>query len=200
MIESGLLEDTNKPKSIIPVNLLQVLKRTVVGVQEAAGSPSPTLIAPGTTFGGRSVLNGVPADREELLGYGLSEEIIQYKRRWFVVKDDVRAPGATVDDARPRGSCQTRLHLCRLDLSAVFARRIRATICPLRSALPLNDEPAVAIEDTGQEVERAGQIDIGNINMPVVVGRQRLHEPDPLIRSLRPAAVRATSLHEHAAA
>jgi len=34
------------------------------------------------------VLNGVPANREELLGYGLSEEIIYYKRRWFVVRDD----------------------------------------------------------------------------------------------------------------
>jgi hypothetical protein len=34
------------------------------------------------------VLNAVPANRDELLGYGLSEEIFQYKRRWFVVKDD----------------------------------------------------------------------------------------------------------------
>lgn len=36
------------------------------------------------------LLNGVPANREELLGYGLSEEIIQYKRRWFVVMEDAR--------------------------------------------------------------------------------------------------------------
>ncbi len=34
------------------------------------------------------VLNGVPANREELFGYGLSEEIIHYKRRWFIVKDE----------------------------------------------------------------------------------------------------------------
>lgn len=34
------------------------------------------------------VLNGVPANRAELKGYGLSEEIISYKRRWFVVADD----------------------------------------------------------------------------------------------------------------
>lgn len=32
------------------------------------------------------VTNGVPANREELLGYGLSEEIIHYKRRWFVIQ------------------------------------------------------------------------------------------------------------------
>jgi hypothetical protein len=34
------------------------------------------------------VLNGVPANREELLRYGLSEEIIHFKRRWFVVVAD----------------------------------------------------------------------------------------------------------------
>ncbi len=34
------------------------------------------------------VLNGVPANREELQRYGLCEEIIGYKRCWFVVLDD----------------------------------------------------------------------------------------------------------------
>jgi hypothetical protein len=34
------------------------------------------------------VLNGVPANRVELEGYGLSEEIINYKRRWFVVSEE----------------------------------------------------------------------------------------------------------------
>lgn len=37
------------------------------------------------------VLNGVPANRAELEGYGLSEEIISYKRRWFVVLDEAPA-------------------------------------------------------------------------------------------------------------
>jgi hypothetical protein len=37
------------------------------------------------------VLNGVPANREELVGYGLCEEIIHYKRRWFVVLDRAAA-------------------------------------------------------------------------------------------------------------
>lgn len=37
------------------------------------------------------LLNGVPADRDELLGYGLSEEIIHYKRRWFVTLDEASA-------------------------------------------------------------------------------------------------------------
>jgi hypothetical protein len=34
------------------------------------------------------VLNGVPANRDELLGYSLSEEIIHYKRCWLVAQDD----------------------------------------------------------------------------------------------------------------
>ncbi len=34
------------------------------------------------------VLNGVPANRSELEHYGLSEEIVQFKRRWFVVVED----------------------------------------------------------------------------------------------------------------
>jgi hypothetical protein len=34
------------------------------------------------------MLNGVPANRDELLGHGLSEEIIHYKRRWFAVQED----------------------------------------------------------------------------------------------------------------
>ena len=33
------------------------------------------------------LLNGVAANRDELLGYGFSEEIIHYKRRWFVVRE-----------------------------------------------------------------------------------------------------------------
>ncbi len=37
------------------------------------------------------VLNGVPANREELLRYGLAEEIVYYKRRWFVNQDDADA-------------------------------------------------------------------------------------------------------------
>lgn len=35
-----------------------------------------------------AVLNGVPANRKELRRYGLCEEIINFKRRWFVVQDD----------------------------------------------------------------------------------------------------------------
>jgi hypothetical protein len=34
------------------------------------------------------VLNGVPANRKELCRYGLSEEIVSFKRRWFAVLDE----------------------------------------------------------------------------------------------------------------
>lgn len=37
------------------------------------------------------VLNGVPANRDELLRYGLSEEIMYFKRRWFALLDDAAA-------------------------------------------------------------------------------------------------------------
>jgi hypothetical protein len=33
------------------------------------------------------VLNGVAANRDELLRYGLLEEIFHYKRRWFVIRE-----------------------------------------------------------------------------------------------------------------
>ena len=37
------------------------------------------------------VLNGIPANREELRRYGLAEEIIHHKRRWFAVLEDAPA-------------------------------------------------------------------------------------------------------------
>jgi hypothetical protein len=46
------------------------------------------------------VLNGVPANREELRRYGLSEEIVGYKRRWFVVTDDAGSVLARLVAAR----------------------------------------------------------------------------------------------------
>ncbi len=37
------------------------------------------------------VLNGVSANRDELLRYGLSEEILYFKRRWFALLDEALA-------------------------------------------------------------------------------------------------------------
>jgi len=46
------------------------------------------------------VLNGVAANRNELEGYGLSEEIVQFKRRWFVVVEQALAVLANVIERR----------------------------------------------------------------------------------------------------
>ena len=37
------------------------------------------------------VLNGVAANRDELQGYGFTEEICHFKRRWFVVQENADA-------------------------------------------------------------------------------------------------------------
>lgn len=67
------------------------------------------------------VLNGVPANRAELERYGLSEEIISYKRRWFIVVE--QSPAAlssllaqkkpvrdvTAGEQTDGGSCQSAM-------------------------------------------------------------------------------------------
>ena len=40
--------------------------------------------------------------------------------------------------------------------------------------LPVNNEPAVAIEEAAEVVERAGDVDVGDIDVPVFVGTQGL--------------------------
>jgi hypothetical protein len=37
------------------------------------------------------VLNGVAANRDELQGYGFTEEIFHFKRRWFVVQENAES-------------------------------------------------------------------------------------------------------------
>ncbi|MFO0838358.1 MAG: strawberry notch family protein [Phycisphaerae bacterium] len=46
------------------------------------------------------VLNGVAANRAELEHYGLSEEIVQFKRRWFVVAEDAESVLARLIERR----------------------------------------------------------------------------------------------------
>jgi hypothetical protein len=42
--------------------------------------------------------------------------------------------------------------------------------------LPVNREPAAAIEEAAQVVEGTGYVDVRDIDVPVFVGAQRLHE------------------------
>ena len=40
--------------------------------------------------------------------------------------------------------------------------------------LPVDDEPAAAVEEAAQEVERPGDVDVGDIDVPVLVGQRLL--------------------------
>ena len=42
--------------------------------------------------------------------------------------------------------------------------------------VPMNDEAAVAVEDADQEVERAGDVQVADVDVPVLVRPQRLDE------------------------
>ena len=46
--------------------------------------------------------------------------------------------------------------------------------------LPVDDEPAAAIEQAAEVEERAGDVDVGDIDVPVLVGPKRLLEAFPL--------------------
>src|SRR4029450_13388970 len=45
-----------------------------------------------------------------------------------------------------------------------------------RADLPVHDVPAVALEQRAQEVERAGDVDVGDIDVPVFVRSGGLHK------------------------
>lgn len=97
--------------NLSPADVPNVKQRLGIGTPLAAASPAEVLelVASGSVIeldnGWRLttaqiagdevlelVLNGVAANRDELLGYGFSEEIVYYRRRWFVVleyADDV---------------------------------------------------------------------------------------------------------------
>ncbi len=51
--------------------------------------------------------------------------------------------------------------------------------------LPVDDEPAAAVEQAAEVEERAGDVDVGDIDVPVLVRRKRLLEAFPLSEGLR---------------
>jgi hypothetical protein len=93
--------------NLSPADVPQVKQRLGIGTPLAAASPAEVL---DLLIGGsvmeldngwqlttariagdyvlELVLNGVAANRNELVAYGLTEEIVHYRRRWFVLKDD----------------------------------------------------------------------------------------------------------------
>ena len=62
--------------------------------------------------------------------------------------------------------------------------------------LPVDDEPAAAIEQAAQVVEGAGDVDVGDIDVPVLVGPQRLDEALALGGGLGRVAVEQARLLE----
>ena len=71
------------------------------------------------------------------------------------------------DDAWPRvgefftGTLQDGFHVDFLHFVADF---------------PVDDEAAVAVEDRAQEIKRAGDIEVADVHMPLLVGLEGLHE------------------------
>src|SRR5258708_11372583 len=91
-----------------------------------------------------------PADPDELL------EVLGDELR-AVVRDD---PGPRVGESFP-GPLDDRLNL---------------GLGHARADLPVDDEPAAAIEQAAEVEERAGDVDVRDIDVPVLVGPQGLHE------------------------
>src|SRR5512135_307707 len=86
-----------------------------------------------------------------------------------VVRDDPR-PLAGVLLARP---LEDRLHLG-------FGHRL--------ADLPGDEGPAVAVQDAAQEEEGPADVEVGDIDVPVLVGPHRLLEARPLLGRLSPTA------------
>src|SRR5262245_36078923 len=62
--------------------------------------------------------------------------------------------------------------------------------------LPVNGKAAAAIEQAAQVVERAGNVEVGDINVPVFVRTQRLHEAPTLGTGLGSVPIQTAGLLE----
>ena len=58
--------------------------------------------------------------------------------------------------------------------------------------LPVDDRPAVAIENAGEVVESSLDVDVGDIDVPVLMGLERLHESGAFFRGSNPLAIEST--------
>jgi len=64
--------------------------------------------------------------------------------------------------------------------------------------LPVHDGTARAVEDRAQVVEGAREVEVGDVDVPMLVGPQRLHEPSALLGRLLVPAVEQARGGEHA--
>ena len=62
---------------------------------------------------------------------------------------------------------------------------------------PVDDEATIAVEQTVEVVERAGDVEIGNIHMPVFMGSERLLEPFAFAGGFAVMGIHEASLLEY---
>jgi hypothetical protein len=61
----------------------------------------------------------------------------------------------------------------------------------------MHDRAARAVENRAQIVERAAEVQVRDVDVPVLVRPERLHEPSALLRRLRVPTVEQPSAGEH---
>jgi hypothetical protein len=88
--------------------------------------------------------------------------------------------------------------LARKLLSSPLDDRLHLEFLHTIADLPVDDEPAVAVEDAAKEVERPADSDVGNIDVRVLMRPHRLLEALPLLRGLSPTGSQFGSRLEHA--
>jgi hypothetical protein len=62
----------------------------------------------------------------------------------------------------------------------------------------MDDEPAAAVEDAAEEVKGAGDVEVTDINMPVLVGQERLDEAGAFLGGLGRLAGQESGVFEDA--
>ena len=90
-----------------------------------------------------------------------------------VIRDELRT--VVRDDPRTRP---------REPLTSLLQQNLDLLFSHLRRDVPRNNQPREAIDDGRHEYERAGDVDVSNINVPVLVRGERLNKTFALARLL----------------
>ena len=76
-------------------------------------------------------------------------------------------------------------------LESSLDNRFDVAFFHLRPDFPVHDRPATAIEQAAEEEEGAEDVDIRNVDVPVLVCPQWLHEPGAPYAPVRTGSIRA---------
>ena len=63
---------------------------------------------------------------------------------------------------------------------------------------PVHDGPAASVQNAAHVIKRTGEIEVTDVDMPVIVRLQRLHKAGPLLRGFAVPAIHQSGLLEHA--